>query len=203
MNSKRIISCITLAVFLLLNMCFIFYNSSLERASSSKISIGIATLIYNQANKQEESVANKGDAAQDSASSEADGKKTETPEQRLEREKKEQQEKEKQELRRNAQISKVNNRLRDVLHMVEFASMGFLSILLLMVITMCRMRFNMVISMIFCILYAISDEIHQIFVNGRSFELVDILLDSTGVSVGILIGGALFVLCKSYFVSRN
>ena len=34
-------------------------------------------------------------------------------------------------------------------------------------------------------LYAASDELHQLFVPGRSGELLDVLLDSAGVAVGV------------------
>lgn len=40
-------------------------------------------------------------------------------------------------------------------------------------------------SIIFCILYAISDEVHQYFVPGRSCEVRDILIDTSGSAVGI------------------
>lgn len=36
------------------------------------------------------------------------------------------------------------------------------------------------------IFYAITDEIHQLFVNGRSGRLVDVLIDSIGVFIGIV-----------------
>lgn len=35
------------------------------------------------------------------------------------------------------------------------------------------------------VLYAISDEIHQLFVSGRSGQMTDVLIDSTGVLFGI------------------
>ncbi len=38
-----------------------------------------------------------------------------------------------------------------------------------------------------CTLYAMSDEIHQLFVAGRSGELRDVLLDSCGSLTGIII----------------
>ena len=40
--------------------------------------------------------------------------------------------------------------------------------------------------------YAVSDEIHQLFVPGRSGQVRDVLLDSVGVAAGILLS------CKSY-----
>ena len=37
-----------------------------------------------------------------------------------------------------------------------------------------------IITIIFCFLYACSDEIHQLFIPGRSGELLDVLIDTTG-----------------------
>jgi VanZ family protein len=43
------------------------------------------------------------------------------------------------------------------------------------------------LSVTFCIIYAISDEIHQTFVLGRSGEAIDVILDSVGASAGIVL----------------
>lgn len=40
---------------------------------------------------------------------------------------------------------------------------------------------------LFCVLYACSDEMHQFFVPGRSCELRDVLIDSAGALVGVLL----------------
>lgn len=45
----------------------------------------------------------------------------------------------------------------------------------------------LIISILFCIIYACSDEIHQLFVSGRSGELRDVLIDSCGSVLGIII----------------
>lgn len=45
----------------------------------------------------------------------------------------------------------------------------------------------LIISILICIFYACSDEFHQLFVNGRSGELRDVLIDSSGSSLGILL----------------
>lgn len=37
-----------------------------------------------------------------------------------------------------------------------------------------------------CILYAISDEVHQLFVPGRGGQVRDVILDSAGAAVGIV-----------------
>ena len=46
-------------------------------------------------------------------------------------------------------------------------------------------------ALLICILYAMSDEFHQLYVPGRSGEIRDVLLDSTGSLVGIL--GSFFI----------
>lgn len=44
-----------------------------------------------------------------------------------------------------------------------------------------------IISLMFCILYACSDEIHQMFINERTAKVLDILIDTTGSLTGILL----------------
>lgn len=52
------------------------------------------------------------------------------------------------------------------------------------------------LSLDFCFLYAITDEVHQIFVDGRTFELLDIFIDTAGSLVGILTVILVIKLCK-------
>lgn len=44
-------------------------------------------------------------------------------------------------------------------------------------------------ALIVCVLYAASDEIHQLFVPGRSGQFTDVLIDSAGAAIGSLIIG--------------
>ena len=39
----------------------------------------------------------------------------------------------------------------------------------------------------FCFLYAISDEVHQLFVEGRNFDIADIAADTLGATIAILL----------------
>lgn len=36
-------------------------------------------------------------------------------------------------------------------------------------------------------LYAVTDEIHQLFISGRSGEIIDVMIDTSGVSIGCII----------------
>jgi VanZ family protein len=42
------------------------------------------------------------------------------------------------------------------------------------------------LTLLICVLYAISDETYQIFVPGRSAQLSDVLIDSVGAVAGIV-----------------
>lgn len=46
------------------------------------------------------------------------------------------------------------------------------------------------------ILYAISDEIHQIFVPFRQFDILDMLMDAVGVIAGVLVGKIFYAKMK-------
>ena len=46
---------------------------------------------------------------------------------------------------------------------------------------------KIIYSIIFVFLYACSDEIHQLFINGRSAEILDVLIDTIGGTISTLI----------------
>lgn len=74
--------------------------------------------------------------------------------------------------------------LRKIAHFCEFAALGFF------VGGGFRFSFGkrfIFLPLIPCALYAASDEIHQIFVEGRAFGFLDIFIDSCGSLTGILV----------------
>lgn len=48
-----------------------------------------------------------------------------------------------------------------------------------------------------CVLYAISDEIHQLYIPGRSGEVSDVIIDAAGSGTGI----AIYFLCRRFVPS--
>ncbi|MFF2753524.1 VanZ family protein [Psychrobacillus sp. NPDC058041] len=46
-------------------------------------------------------------------------------------------------------------------------------------------------TLLICVLYAMTDEVHQLFVVGRGAQLKDVFIDSTGAIVGIVIYSAI------------
>lgn len=62
-----------------------------------------------------------------------------------------------------------------------------------------RLRKNILYTCIFCIIYAIFDEIHQIYVPGRTGKVIDVVIDTLGSCMGIailLLNNSLKIICK-------
>lgn len=81
-----------------------------------------------------------------------------------------------------------------VLHVLVYFVLGFLfarSMNFRNSLVMVRANFIW-LSTFFCLLYGLSDEVHQLFVEGRSFEPGDIMADTVGGALGSL----LFVLIR-------
>lgn len=61
-------------------------------------------------------------------------------------------------------------------------------ILGLLVYNVCKdNKKRIIISLFICIFYACTDEFHQLFVIGRSCEIRDVIIDSIGSFIGIVI----------------
>lgn len=79
---------------------------------------------------------------------------------------------------------KLNRPLRKVAH----ASIYFvLGILLIVFLKFCHVRKYYLYSLIISFLYACTDEFHQKFVAGRTASISDVLIDTTGCIVGLLL----------------
>ena len=76
------------------------------------------------------------------------------------------------------------NVLRKIAHFTEYAALGFC---MSGAIYFTFSRNSFYIPLIPCVLYAVSDEIHQYFVPERACRIFDVFVDSCGSSVGILI----------------
>lgn len=61
----------------------------------------------------------------------------------------------------------------------------------------CRFKYYL-IPFAVCVLYAISDEIHQIYIPGRDGKPADVCLDSSGVILAVLIVWVITILFKRH-----
>jgi len=77
--------------------------------------------------------------------------------------------------------------IRKLAHFTEYFILGILTINCFK-----DYKFNniFIYSLLFCIFYACTDEVHQLFVPGRSGNIIDVLIDSVGSIFG----------CGSYFI---
>lgn len=87
-------------------------------------------------------------------------------------------------------IEIIHNPIRECMHAFEYFILG---ILVMNVLINNNIKNNIIIiSVSLCFIYAITDEIHQVFVPNRTFEYLDIFLDL----VGSLLGSYLFKIVK-------
>ena len=82
--------------------------------------------------------------------------------------------------------------IRKLAHFIEYFILG---ILVINFIT--RYDKKIIIAILLCIIYATSDEIHQIFVPGRSCQIIDIMIDSLGSIMGIYLYKLITKNCKN------
>ena len=84
--------------------------------------------------------------------------------------------------------------IRKLAHMSEFAALGFFSANAFY-ISFKNIK-KLYFAFAFSVLYAISDEIHQIFVPGRSCQFRDVLIDAAGIVIGIGVYIAVYYIFK-------
>ena len=58
-------------------------------------------------------------------------------------------------------------------------------------------------SFLFCFLYAISDEIHQLFIFERSFGIIDILIDAFGSICGYFVCKIIYRIKRGLYEGKN
>ncbi|MBE6818316.1 MAG: VanZ family protein [Ruminococcaceae bacterium] len=82
--------------------------------------------------------------------------------------------------------------VRKLAHISEFAALGFLSTFAFCYTLRNAKRFYLGIA--FSLLYAVSDEIHQLYVPGRSGQVRDVFIDLGGILVGAALLGLFYLL---------
>ena len=87
--------------------------------------------------------------------------------------------------------------VRKTAHFTEYAVLGFL-ILSVSESFFIRRKISVPTALITGALYAVSDEIHQSFVPGRSCQISDMLLDTAGVMAGIIMLIVLIAIYKKH-----
>lgn len=86
----------------------------------------------------------------------------------------------------NELVESLQGPVRKMAHFSVYALGGIISYMLFSQYEISNKK-RIVYSLLLCMIYAITDECHQYFVPGRSCELRDILIDSSGALLGIFI----------------
>lgn len=79
-------------------------------------------------------------------------------------------------------LEQLNFLLRKLAHFLEFFVLG---ILINWVVTDTLVRHKVKLELVFCMIVASIDEVIQMFVKGRSAQIVDVMLDCVGALCGI------------------
>ena len=87
---------------------------------------------------------------------------------------------------KNVKAKAIEHFIRKLAHFSIYTVVGVLLICLLCTYSIKNSN-RILFSQIIGIIYAVSDEIHQSFVSGRSSQFSDVILDSLGVLFGICI----------------
>ena len=87
--------------------------------------------------------------------------------------------------------------IRKLAHFSIYTVVGFLLMTLFFTYKI-SINKKIIISLILGFIYACSDELHQTFVAGRSGEARDVLIDTSGVFIGILISYNFYKIYKKY-----
>lgn len=82
--------------------------------------------------------------------------------------------------------ARIDHPIRKTAHALEYALLGML-VFGAVYMPQKRNRYNLMLSWLIATVYAVSDEVHQLYVPGRSGQVSDVCLDSCGVLAGVLI----------------
>ena len=96
-------------------------------------------------------------------------------------------------------MDKIREWTRTMAHAIEFASLGMLFLTFVLVLGYAEkipLPYKLCSALLFSAFVALFDEIIQIFVDGRAFELKDIGIDTLGATCGILVCLGVFALYR-------
>ncbi len=81
-------------------------------------------------------------------------------------------------------VSEVHTAVRKTAHFALYLILGMLVYMLALEF---GIRYSFAAALAFCLIFAISDEIHQLFIDGRSAEIRDVCIDTAGAVTGELL----------------
>ena len=98
-------------------------------------------------------------------------------------------------------IEKYSYPIRKLAHYSLYFILGILSFLV--IVDYKNNKKLILYSMFICFLYACTDELHQLFIAGRSAEIKDVLIDSFGSLTSILLCNFIYLISKIKKVNKS
>ena len=83
-------------------------------------------------------------------------------------------------------VSTVTFIVRKAAHFLEYFVLCTLACLTIKIYELKKYKQKSLVVFLFCVLYAVSDEIHQYFVPGRACRLFDVFVDATGILTALV-----------------
>ena len=94
-------------------------------------------------------------------------------------------------------MDKIHEWVRTAAHAIEFAGLGLFFMAFVFMLALAeqiKLPYKLLSGLLFSVFIALVDECIQIFVEGRSFELKDIGIDTLGATCGIAFAAFVFLL---------
>lgn len=88
--------------------------------------------------------------------------------------------------------------VRKTAHFSIYLLLGLAASMFTFTLEKIKRFYHYLISAAVALLYAISDEIHQLYVPGRAGTLIDVLIDFSGTVTGLMLLALLLFLIKKY-----
>ena len=102
---------------------------------------------------------------------------------------------------RNMAHLKLGKAVRSTAHFLLFTVLGVLSLVACMTFKM-KLWQSVLLASVWGWLYGVLDEVHQIFVPGRTFELIDVGADALGVALGVVLTLMVIAIRKAIKASK-
>lgn len=102
----------------------------------------------------------------------------------------------------NVQESQVHHLVRKNAHFTIYFFLGIFALLALKLTGLKHSR-SAIIALVLCMIYAVTDEFHQLFVEGRGAQLKDIFIDWAGAATGITVATLLGLIGKQARLVRE
>ncbi len=95
-------------------------------------------------------------------------------------------------------VKLIHNFIRKCAHFSEYAALGMTAYITIRLFTNKTTGRVRICTILFCMLYAVTDEIHQHFIPGRAERVFDVFIDTCGAAAGVIIITVLIFILKIY-----